>query len=255
MTSDVTLTQAAQNVQTTQQQSLKLADDFNQFLTLLTTQLQNQDPLNPMDSTEFTNQIVQFSQVEQAINSNKKLDEMVGLQLASISSVGLNYVGMDVSYRSAEMNFDGETPVKINYAIGEQAQGATLHILDEEGNIVLTKEVDKDVGSHEFIWNGEHNGEGTVGSGTYTLRVDANNAEGNAIDVPTVVSGRVRGIESQDGTILLLIGERAVPINSIINATQPEDNNTADSDSDSGNDNGTDTGTGTNTDNTGDQSA
>lgn len=222
MTSDVTLTQAAQSVQKTQQQSLKLAEDFNQFLTLLTTQLQNQDPLNPMDSSEFTNQIVQFSQVEQAINTNKKLDDLVGFQLANISSVALGYVGLDVSYRSAEMNFDGETPVKVNYAISDQTQKATLHIVDENGDIVLSKEVAKEVGNHEFIWNGEHNGEGTVEGGTYSVRIDANNNEGKLMDVPTVVSGRVRGIESQDGIILLLIGERAVPLNSIINATLPD---------------------------------
>lgn len=100
MTADVTLTGAMNKAQTTQRQGLKLAEDFDQFLNLLTTQLQNQDPLNPMDSNEFTNQIVQFSQVEQAINTNQKLDSLVSLQLASISGAALNYVGMDISYRS-----------------------------------------------------------------------------------------------------------------------------------------------------------
>jgi flagellar basal-body rod modification protein FlgD len=221
MASDVTLTQAAQNVQRTEAQSLKLAEDFDEFLTLLTTQLQNQDPLNPMDSSEFTNQIVQFSQVEQAINQNQKLDDLVGLQLASISSVALGYVGLDVSYRSAEMNFDGENPVKINYAITDQVKGAQLNIIDEEGNIVLTEQVPSEVGGHEFIWDGAHNGDGTVGPGTYSIRIDATDPDGGLADVSTVVTGRVRGIESQDGIILVLIGERAVPINSIINATLP----------------------------------
>ena len=101
MASDVTITGALQNAQNTQQQSVTLAEDFSQFLTLLTTQLQNQDPLSPMDSTEFTNQLVQFSQVEQQINSNKKLDNLVQLQLASVSNVALGYVGLDISYISA----------------------------------------------------------------------------------------------------------------------------------------------------------
>ncbi len=82
-----TTTGLADKAAKTNQSGLKLADDMQQFLTLLTTQLQNQDPLSPMDSTEFTNQLVQFSQVEQQITSNQKLDSLLALQLASISSV------------------------------------------------------------------------------------------------------------------------------------------------------------------------
>jgi len=81
MVSDVTLTGQAANAQRTANQSVTLAEDFSQFLQLLTTQLQNQDPLSPMDSNEFTNQLVQFSQVEQQINANTKLDDLVALQL------------------------------------------------------------------------------------------------------------------------------------------------------------------------------
>ena len=110
MASDVTLTSTATSAAKTQAQSVKLAEDFTQFLTLLTTQLQNQDPLNPMDSTEFTNQLVQFSQVEQSINTNQKLDDLLALQLGGLSTVALGYVGMDVTYTSTEMNWDGAHP-------------------------------------------------------------------------------------------------------------------------------------------------
>lgn len=221
MTSDVTLSGSITDAQKTQQQSFKLAEDFSQFLTLLTTQLQNQDPLNPMDSSEFTNQLVQFSQVEQAINSNQKLDALVNLQLANISSVALGYVGMDVMYRSADMNYDGSTPVKIDYALSQDAFSANMNVFNEEGELVFTAEVPKTVGSHEYVWDGSRMGGGHVEPGTYTVKINAFDSKDALIDTSTVVSGNVRGIESQDGVIYLLVGDRAVALGNVINATVP----------------------------------
>jgi flagellar basal-body rod modification protein FlgD len=223
MVSDVTVTGLAKNAQKTQGAGVQLAEDFNQFLILLTTQLQNQDPLNPMDSSEFTNQLVQFSQVEQAINTNQKLDDLVSMQLGSISSVALGYVGLDINYLSAEMTYDGAKPVKVSYALEQEAFSAKINILDEKGQLVFSKTVDKSAGAHEFVWNGEHSGGGAVESGTYAVSIDALDSEGNKIDTSTVVSGRVRGIESQNGMVFLLVGKRAVPLGQVINATLPEE--------------------------------
>ena len=221
MVSDATFTSTIKDAQGTQQSSLKLADDFSQFLTLLTTQLQNQDPMNPMDSTEFTNQLVQFSQVEQSINTNQKLDTMVNLQLASISSVALGYVGMDVMYGSADMNYDGQNNVRISYGLNEAAFTSKINVYDENGEIVYTADAPKSAGRNEMVWDGSHKGGGKVEPGTYTVKIEAANAKGEPLQTTTVVSGRVKGIESQDGVIYLLVGERAVPMGSVINATVP----------------------------------
>lgn len=222
MTSDVTLSGSLTKAQNTQQQGVKLAEDFDEFLNLLTTQLQNQDPLNPMDSNEFTNQIVQFSQVEQAINTNQKLDSLLSLQLASISGVALGYVGLDISYRSIELNYDGENPVRVNYALSEDTSEANIIIADENGQTVYKGPVPNSTGGHEFIWNGENSNGGTVDPGTYSVRVDAKSSDTEEfIDVTTVVSGNVRGIESQDGVIYLLVGDRAIALSNVINASLP----------------------------------
>lgn len=228
MVSDVTLTGAATNAQKTQNQGLKLAEDFSQFLTLLTTQLQNQDPLNPMDSSEFTNQLVQFSQVEQAINSNQKLDNLVGMQLATMPSIGLNYVGMDITYRSIDLNYDGTNPTKISYALNTDAATAELKVLDEDGKLIFSTDVPNDPGSHEYTWDGSMNGgSAKAPPGTYTVRIDAFDSEEEQIDVSTAVTGRVRGIEAQDGLVFLLVGERAVALNNVINANKPPETITA----------------------------
>lgn len=224
MVTSVTTTGAATNAQKTTAQGVKLAEDFSQFLTLLTTQLQYQDPLSPMDSTEFTNQIVQFSQVEQQINQNQKLDDLVALQLSGISSVALGYVGLDISYISAEMNYDGSTPVTVNYSLERAAMDAKINVRDETGEIVYTAAAPKDVGRNEFVWNGKNNSGQTMPEGTYSVTIDAVDADKKPIKASTAVSGRVRGIETQNGVVYVLVGDRAVDISSILQARVPPGN-------------------------------
>lgn len=223
MVSDVTITQAAQQSARTSDQQAALATDFNDFLILLTTQIQNQDPLQPMDSTEFTNQLVQFSQVEQQINSNQKLDSLVNLQLANTSGLALGFVGLEITYPSVEMNFDGERPVRVTYVSPEDAISAEINIRDEEGNLVFTQEVDGSTGSHEFVWDGEHLGGGVNDSGTYEVSIDAFDIDDEPIAINTAVNGIVHGIETQNGVPFLLVGERAIQLNNVIKTEQPRD--------------------------------
>lgn len=221
MVSDVTTTGLATGAQKTANQSIKLAEDFTQFLTLLTTQLQNQDPLNPMDSTEFTNQLVQFSQVEQSINTNQKLDDMLALQLGSLSTVALGYVGMNVTYTSAEMNWDGTNAIDVNYALTSEAKIAKVNIYDENNVLVRSMTSPVSAGAHKMTWDGKDNNGNVMEAGTYSVKIDAADKDSKPITTATAVTGNVRGIESQNGVIFLLIGERAVALNSVIQATTP----------------------------------
>ncbi len=199
----------------------KLAADFNQFLTLLTVQLQNQDPLSPMDTTEFTNQLVAFSGVEQQINTNQKLDSLVAMMLGNSFSSSLGYVGMDISYVSSELNFDGTNPVKVTYALDKPALTSTINVIDEEGNIVYTTTGEKDLGRNEFIWDGSLTNGGKAEPGTYEVKVAAFDEDDQLITSKTVVTGRVHGIETQNGQVFLLVGDRAVSLANVLNASQP----------------------------------
>ncbi len=222
MTSDVTLSGAITQTQKTATQSIKLAEDFTQFLTLLTTQLQNQDPLSPMDSTEFTNQLVQFSQVEQSINTNQKLDDLLALQLGSISSVALGYVGMDITYTSAEMNWDGTEPVEVSYGLAAQASVAKVNVYKEDGTLVRSMDAPKSPGAQSVTWDGKDNNGNVMAAGTYSVKVEAADKDSKPMTVSTAVNGNVRGIESQDGVVYLLVGERAIALGSVINASVPK---------------------------------
>ena len=227
MVSEVTTTASslAASQQTTASQSNKLSQDFDDFLVLLTTQLQNQDPLSPMESTEFTNQLVQFSQVEQQINQNNKLDQMLALQLASTSTVALGYVGLDVSYIGDLFYTDGTGSSDINYALDTDAASTKVHIKDATtGEVIRTLDGELGAGNHLITWDGlDDNGE-AVEPGNYRVTVDSLDKDGNAVATSTAVTGRVTGIESVNGVIqLLLKGDAIVSVSSVINAKEPKE--------------------------------
>jgi flagellar basal-body rod modification protein FlgD len=220
-TTPITSTGATQSANKTQLAQQVLNSNFSQFLRLLTTQLQNQDPLNPMDSAQFTQQLVMYSQVEQQLATNTKLDNLTSLTMNSSLSLALGYVGKDITYTSAELNFDGATPVDISYNLTEAATSATMNILDDEGNVVYTTTVSDTTGLNKVTWDGTTTQGPTAESGTYSIQLVATDETGNTSNITTAVTGLVRGIENQDGVPNLLVGDRAVPLDIVINASTP----------------------------------
>lgn len=245
MVSDVTINTALNQQQKTDAAATGLAEDFAQFLTLLTVQLQNQDPLSPMDTTEFTNQLVAFTGVEQQINTNQKLDSLVAMNLGNSFSSALNYVGKTASYLSSEFYHDGSTPNSIKYALDDSAFEATIRVTDDAGNIIYEQDADTDAGSHDFVWDGTTTTGAQAAAGTYNIRIDALDFDGNAIGSSTVVSGLISGIETQNGAIFAIVGDRAVSVGNILNVGIASNTDTTDS----GDDN-TDTSGGSSNDNT-----
>jgi flagellar basal-body rod modification protein FlgD len=219
MVGDVTISTAIRQQQNTEASSTKLADDFAQFLRLLTVQLQNQDPLSPMDSTEFTNQLVAFTGVEQQINTNQKLDSLVALSLGNSFSSALNYVGKTASYLSREFYHDGTNPNTIKYALDDNAIETKLRVLNDAGEIIYEENGKTTIGSHDFVWDGKNKQGQMMPPGTYEIRIDALNADKKAIGSSTVVSGVVSGIETQNGAIFAIVGDRAVSVGNILNVS------------------------------------
>lgn len=221
MASDVSLNTVINQQQNTANSQASLAGDFDDFLTLLTTQLQNQDPLAPADSTEFTNQLVAFAGVEQQINTNQKLDSLVSLQFSNAFASSLSYVGLDANYLSNEAFYDGEAPVEISYALDGEPATANLFIYDEAGTIIQEFDLASIEGVREITWDGTTKTGVKAPAGTYTLAIEAVDAAQQPITDSIVVKGRISGLETQNGSIFALVGERAVPVGSIINVSQP----------------------------------
>lgn len=228
MVADVSLQSAIDSQSQTAQAQSSLAQNFTEFLTLLTTQLQNQDPMNPQDSTEFTNQLVAFTGVEQQINGNQKLDSLVALGLSQSSSSAQSYVGQTINYVSSEFYFDGQ-PETLRYSLPQAANSATMRIYNEDGGLVYEQVVPKSAGAHDVTWNGQLNGGGIARDGTYEIVIDALDEAGDPVNATTVVSGEVKGVESQNGTIFLLVGERAVALSNVLNSEKTSEGTISDS--------------------------
>jgi flagellar basal-body rod modification protein FlgD len=201
-----------------------LTEDFNTFLVLLTTQLQNQDPLDPMDSSEFTNQLVQFSSVEQAIATNKNLEQLISLSNADRLNNAVGYLGHDVTVRSGTTSLkDGSAAWQYQQDQQDQLmESVSLLITDSTGKIVYVADGDLNPGTHEFVWDGKDNAGVLLPEGQYSLTASATDITGEAITPPVFVSGRVTGVETIDGEPVLTVNGTKVPLAGVTSILEAE---------------------------------
>ena len=198
------------NSSASQASATGLADNFDTFLTLLTTQLQNQDPLSPMDSTQFTQQLVQFSQVEQSIATNSNLEQVVSLLGASNAANTVALIGKEVTFAGGT-NALVNGKAKWNYELAGDAKEATLTIADESGKLVYVGAGEIKAGSHEFVWDGKDNSGDPLEDGIYTLTVTAKDVKGVSVESNVLSLGIVTGVQSGAEESELLVGEAAIP--------------------------------------------
>jgi flagellar basal-body rod modification protein FlgD len=191
------------------------------FLSLLTTQLQNQDPLNPTDPSQFTDQLVQINEVEQQTQTNSTLSQILAGQSSNMMALGVGYIGKDVQAEGDSFTNSGGQSVSLAYNLPSAATSGTISITDSSGNVVYTATPSLTEGTSTFTWNGTDTSGNAVPSGTYTLTVSAENSSGQALNVTTYVPGLVSGIETaSDGTLSLSIGNTTVPLSSVIGVSE-----------------------------------
>jgi len=169
-----------------------LTDNFDTFLVLLTAQLQNQDPLAPMDSTQFTQQLVQYSQVEQQIRSNEHLETMVGQYNAMAASLPLSYIGRFAVIDSNNTYMSGEQAAW-TYSFQDTPSQVTINVLDAAGKTVYSTTGTAAAGTHNFVWDGKNNSGEAQADGIYRLSVratgSANEAVASDVNAIELVSG------------------------------------------------------------------
>ncbi len=191
-----------------------LASTFNNFLLLLTTQLQNQDPLSPLDTNQFTEQLVQFTNVEQAIKTNSKLDQLIALQGANQLTAALDYIGKTVEVDSVVLDLN-EGAATMTYNLASDAEETTIEIIDESGETVRTLTVDGTAGPHEVTWDGKDDAGADLPDGLYGFVVKALDGEGRKIPLRQGTIGRVTAIEVIDGDVTVSIGRLQVSVGRI----------------------------------------
>jgi len=196
----------------------KLADDLDSFLHLLTQQLKGQDPLSPMDSSEFTNQLVQFAQVEQQIGQNENLTSLISLGEQSIASNSVNYIGRTVEGASSQVPLqDGQ--LKAGYGLTVTAQITTVVVRDAAGDIVYTESGISEKGVHEFTWDGTDSQGVQLPDGPYTISATAIAGDDTPVDTYITAFGRVTGVTNVDGRTLLLLGNVGLPIDDVLSVS------------------------------------
>jgi flagellar basal-body rod modification protein FlgD len=192
-----------------------LAENFETFLTLLTTQLKNQDPLEPLDSNEFTSQLVQFTSVEQSISTNQNLEKLVSLTAMSSANAAVSYLGKEVTAEGTTSRLaDGQA--KWAYSLPLSSSQTTLTVTDKLGQAVFTTQGQTTDGSHTFEWDGTNSSGFPVPDGTYNLLVKAKDSLGNEITSKTEVTGIVRSVAFEDGIPVLDINGVNVRLGDVI---------------------------------------
>ena len=192
----------------------QLSSNFSTFLTLLTTQLKNQDPTSPMDSNTFTQQLVMYSQVEQQIDTNDNLKTLIGQGTTNASSVAATYLGKKVSVTNGQTSLaDGSA--NWTYSLGTAAASTQIAIVNSNGQTVFTANGDTTSGNHAFTWDGKDMNGNQLNDGVYKMTVTAADSAGNAVTTSVASAGTVSQIDMTSGTPKLVVGNMELGLGDI----------------------------------------
>jgi flagellar basal-body rod modification protein FlgD len=189
--------------------SMKQSTGMNKddFLKLFVTQLQNQDPLNPQDGTQFIQQLAQLSQVEQAYNTNTNLQSMLNQGGNSMAMGAVSLIGRQIEALGSQVSLQSGSPTSVNFSLANSADQVTVSVLDAGGQVVKTLAGGaKGAGEGSVTWDGTNNAGTALGTGVYSFSVTAKDASGNSVASSPLIKGKVDGVDMSGATPVLSIG-------------------------------------------------
>jgi flagellar basal-body rod modification protein FlgD len=196
--------------------SQQIAGNFDEFLQILTTQLQNQDPLSPMDSNSFTQELVEFASVEQQIDTNTNMQTMISLQQATTDLAGLQLVGSTVTVSGNTAALANASNSPATWTLNSpSAATANVSITNSSGQTVFTGSTSLNAGTQTYTWNGKGSNGVTWPDGNYTISINATGANGQPVSVSTQVQGVVSAVNTSSNPPTLTVGGQTVPMSSI----------------------------------------
>ena len=199
---------------------VSIADDFDTFLSLLTTQLQNQNPLDPLDMNQFTQQLVQFTEVEQTVKQNENLEQLIQLSAANAVTNVVGFLGAEVTISGKTAQYsDGSATW--TYDIQGNASNVTFTVSNSSGTPVYTSGGSPVSGPGTFVWNGQTDTGTNAPEGIYTLTVSAVDASGTAVNVVTESVGIVDGVDYSGSEPLLTVGGKQIRLDEIDAVRRP----------------------------------
>lgn len=192
----------------------KLAGNFNDFLSLLTTQLKNQDPTSPMDTNQFTSQLVQFTAVAEQISTNTTLGQLLTSSLAQQLSQATSLVGSQVTFTGGTLPLQNGQ-AQLNFQT-TGAQSVDVAVSDSAGIVVATQTASASAGANTWKWNGVSDSGKQLSDGAYSVAVTAAGAA-----LPFQASGLVTGAEQANQNVQLMFGNAAVAYSNVVSLAAP----------------------------------
>lgn len=189
-----------------------LSSNESMFLQLLVTQMQNQDPLNPTDTNTFTQQLVQYSQVEQQIKTNSYLADLKALSTTQNATNLVSYIGKTVEADASSSYFDGTNDATWNFTSSAASSNATVTITNSDGATVYTGTQTLSTGNNSFSWDGTTTSGDTAPAGTYTIAVSGSDASGGALTITTSASGTCTAVDFSGTTPLLTVNGQQISV-------------------------------------------
>ncbi|MCK1515047.1 flagellar biosynthesis protein FlgD [Bradyrhizobium sp. 190] len=188
---------------TASEKTTGIADNFQTFLTLLTTQLQHQNPMDPLDTNQFTQQLVQFAGIEQQLKSNEQLKSLVEIEKSAQATNALIYVGNTVSVDGSKAAFDKSATWNFQ---SEKETSATITITNSAGQTAYSGNFALKKGGSSFVWDGKGNDGVQWPPGNYTLTATGKDSSGNTVAISTEVQGIVDSVDLTASPPLVSIG-------------------------------------------------
>jgi len=193
-----------------------LSSNFNNFLQMLMTQLKNQDPTSPMDTNQFTSELVQFSGVEQQINTNASLTQLIQLTQAGETMQGTAMTGKHVTVQSGQIALQNGSGT-LNFT-DPTAGPVAIAITNSSGQPLYGTTLNATAGNNTWTWNGTNNQGTHLPDGAYNAAVVASNAGGTTTTLPFTVTGTATGVRSLGSGMQLQLGALSVPFSAVQSA-------------------------------------
>ena len=202
------------------------------FLQLLVTQLQYQDPLDPMDDKEFVAELAQFSSLEQLTEINTGIDNLASIGETQQLMGAVNFIGKTIEATGTAVGLSDGTATPVTFTLSDDAETCLVNIMDSSGTTVRTVDLGAtSAGEIEFTWDGKDYDGNVMEDGQYQVAMTATDADGNILKATTTMTGTVTGIKQESGTYYLDIGnDRYVAFTDITNVIN-ETSSSSDTDS------------------------
>ncbi|QDH17354.1 flagellar hook assembly protein FlgD [Swingsia samuiensis] len=189
-----------------------LTGNFNQFLTLLTAQLQHQDPSNPMNTDSFTSELAQFAGVQQAVQTNNHLSSLISATQDTQMTSSVAMLGKKATATTSVLPLQ-QSSANVHFR-ADQAGTVAIAVTDASGKIVKTTELQVQAGEHSWHWDGVGNDGQLAQNGQYSIAIEESK-NGDSIDLPTQTTGTITGVDKASGGIKVKMGESEVALGSI----------------------------------------